>query len=50
MYPHSSQKKHWTFESDQELMELRMKSNQAFICIHGSHLDVNLKFVICLHF
>lgn len=48
MYPSSSQKKHWTFRSEQELIELRMKSNQEFIRAHGSHLDVSFQ-ISCLH-
>lgn len=31
MYPQSSQKKYWTFKTEQELAELRMKQNSNFI-------------------
>lgn len=41
MYPQSSQKKHWTFLSEQELIQLRMKHNQEFIAVHGAQLDVS---------
>lgn len=41
MYPYSSQKRHWTFHSEQELVEIRMKHNQEFIRNHGHDLDVS---------
>lgn len=40
MYSSSSQKKHWTFDSD-ELINLKVKHNQEFIKTYGSHLDVS---------
>jgi hypothetical protein len=48
MYPYSSQKKNWTFSSEQELIQLRMKANQDFINVHGAGLDVSFEF--CLQF
>jgi hypothetical protein len=43
MYNTGSQKSCWTFESEQELIEMRMKANQVFINIHGTDMDVSLK-------
>lgn len=40
MYATSSQRKYWTFKSDQEISELRLKHNQAFVAQHGANLDV----------
>lgn len=45
MYPNSSQKKHWTFKSQEELFELRAKANQEFISIHGAKLSVSLFYL-----
>ncbi|KXJ72389.1 hypothetical protein RP20_CCG018184 [Aedes albopictus] len=39
MYPQSSQRKYWTFKSEQELAELRMKQNYNFIARHGSGMS-----------
>lgn len=50
MYPYSTQKRHWTVESEQKLIEMRMKSNQEFIRIHGPELDVSSRFSVCLQF
>lgn len=52
MYTNSSQKKHWTFDSD-EIINLKVKHNQEFINTFGSHLDVRkikmFKFFFCRH-
>lgn len=40
MYATSSQRKYWTFKNDQEISELRLKHNQAFVLQHGSDLNV----------
>lgn len=39
MYPVSSQKKFWTFKSEQELRELRAKHNNAFVAQHGDEIE-----------
>ena len=40
MFPVSSQRRYWTFGSEQEIAELRKKQNSEFIAKHGSNLDV----------
>lgn len=40
MYPFSSQRRYWTFSSENEIAELRRKHNTEFIAKHGSTLDV----------
>lgn len=51
MYHSGSQKNHWTFESEKELIELRMKANQKFIGQNGTDMDVSCrkKLMFCLH-
>lgn len=48
MYPLSSQKKYWTFNSIEQLNDLRLKQNQKFIDTHGSQMDVS--FLLALEF
>ncbi|XP_055549251.1 cyclin-H isoform X2 [Wyeomyia smithii] len=43
MYPQSSQKKYWTFKSEQELSELRLKQNNNFIARHGARMTEEQK-------
>lgn len=51
MYPNSTQKKNWTFQNEQELIQMRMRANQEFIQIHGSQMDVNISRIpVCLHY
>uniref|UniRef100_A0A336MAL8 Cyclin-H n=1 Tax=Culicoides sonorensis TaxID=179676 RepID=A0A336MAL8_CULSO len=38
MYPVSSQKKFWTFKSEQEIRELRAKHNDAYTVLHGGEI------------
>lgn len=45
MYPYSTQKRYWTVEGEQQLIEMRMKSNQEFIRVHGPELNVSFGFV-----
>lgn len=48
MYPQSSQKKFWTFSSEQKLNTLRAQQNQEFIEKHLSGVDDQQKFQIFL--
>lgn len=40
MYHSGSQKSSWTFESEKELIEMRVKANQKFIVANGAEMDV----------
>lgn len=44
MYPTSSQRRYWTFKSEQEIVDLRLKHNQEFVTLHGSRLGLNVRF------
>lgn len=43
MYPTSSQRRYWTFKSEQEIADLRLKHNQEFIILHGNRLGLNVR-------
>lgn len=41
MYPVSSQRKYWTFSSEQDLAKLRIKHNQDYLEKHGVEMNVS---------
>lgn len=41
MYPVSSQRRYWTFGSEQEIAELRRKQNEDYIAKHAGDMTVN---------
>lgn len=43
MYPQSSQKKYWTFKSEKELEDLRLKQNSNFIARQGAGMSEEQK-------
>lgn len=49
MYSLSSQKKFWTFKTEQELAELRVKQNVRFIAKHGASMTVSMA-MFCARF
>lgn len=40
MYPVSSQRRYWTFGSEQEIAELRRKQNEEYIAKHAGDMNV----------
>jgi len=50
MYPYSSQKKYWTFASDEEIIKRRVVSNLSFIEKFGSNMTVNKRFKNDIYF
>lgn len=40
MYPVSSQRRYWTFASEQEIAELRRKQNEDYIAKHAGDMSV----------
>lgn len=42
MYPQSSQKKFWSFKTEQELQERRLLQNYNFIARHGAAMSVSI--------
>lgn len=49
MYPVSSQRRHWTFQNEQETNELRLKHNQQFQQMHGDRLNINVNWANNIH-
>lgn len=49
MYPVSSQRRHWTFQNEQETNELRLKHNQQFQQTHGDRLNINVIWTDNIH-
>lgn len=52
MFPMSSQKMHWIFSDEDDLTELREKTNAQFIEKHGTGVPVSSRHqstVVCMH-
>lgn len=45
MFPLSTQKKHWLFNDENDLVALREKANAKYIARHGANMTVNQYFV-----
>uniref|UniRef100_U5EZI0 Cyclin-H n=1 Tax=Corethrella appendiculata TaxID=1370023 RepID=U5EZI0_9DIPT len=43
MFPNSSQRKYWTFKSDNELNQLRLRQNEKFILTYGAEMSIERK-------